>query len=393
MTSLAGSLFGTVFNLYLLDLKFTLLEIAALNAISASVVFSLSRFFGRLADINGRKNFILASILIAAVAYLIFFLIIRINMIGFAYLAILFAILGFSGSLGVGAQLAITTTMMERGKSGTSFGVFLGASSLGGAVGSFLSGYFVDYYGMAMVSLMASILNLGGALLFGSMFVENFKRSKVSIRRVFRDSWSFNISGNIRALALIYLTAAISSFGISLYGLPFSIKMYKLLGSKTSYGFITGITGLVNAVVPYFAGRIADRVSKEKTLLGGLISRSLYMTYLALSWDVVSVIIFAIVPFWVFIQVPLISSITDFSAEGHESETQSVGNVAMTISSIIGTVAAGVIAGVVGVENDIRALNAVLLVGAVIYFLTLVPATALYKIRRSILLQNWTGFS
>ncbi|MCR8455915.1 MAG: MFS transporter [Candidatus Korarchaeota archaeon] len=383
ITSFAGSLFGTVFNLYLLDLKYTLLEISILNAISALMIFTLSRFFGRWADISGRKGFILAGILIASLAYFIFFLILKANAVNFINLAILFAILGLAGSVGTGAHLAITTTMMERNKTGTSFGVFLGSSSLGGALGSFLSGYLVDQYGMAIVSLIVAVLDFWGALLFSSLFVESVKPSKVPLGKIFKDSWGFKISGNIRALALIYLTAAISSFGISLYGLPFSIKMYKLLGSKTTYGFITGITGLINTITPYFAGRLSDKTSKEKILIGGLIARSLYMTYLAMTWDVVSIIIFAIVPFWVFIHIPLISSITDFSTEGHESETQSIGNIIMTISSIIGTLTGGIIANIVGVESNIKAINTVLVIGAIIYFTTIAPATALYKYKNN----------
>ena len=382
ITGFAGSLFWTVFNLYLWDLNYTLLEISVLNIIPTSLSLVSSRFFGCWADVSGRKNFIVVGTSILSLAYFLFFLMIKTNIANYAYFIILFGMLGLAGSISSGALLAVTTTMMERRKSGTSFGAYLSVSAIGWTLGSFLSGYLADLYGMAFISLITAIMDILGAAIFGFIFVEETKQRSFSLREIFRDSWRLLVAGDVRALTLVYSITAIFALGSSIYNLAFSIKIYVLFGSKTAFGFIMGLAGISNIISPYIAGRIADRTSKEKLLLEGILARDLYMAYLAVAWDKIATIVFMIIPFWVFIHVPTVSATTDYSARGHESEIQSLRSIVANLSNMIGTLISGIVARIFDVRHNIAAIDIVLIIGAAVYFMALIPATKLYKQRK-----------
>ena len=384
ITGFAGSLFQTVFNLYLWDLNYTLLEISILNIIPTLLSLVLSRFFGHWADISGRKTFILAGTSILSLAYFLFFLIIETNIANYIYFIILFGMLGLAGSISSGALLAVTTTMMERRKSGASFGAYLSVSAIGWTLGSFLSGYLADLYGMAFISLITAIMDILGMAIFGAIFVEETKQRSIPLKNIFRDSWRLSIAGDARALTLVYSITAIFALGSSIYNLAFSIKIYVLFGSKTAFGFIMGLAGISNIISPYIAGRIADKTSKEKLLLEGILARDIYMAYLAVAWDKIATIVFMIIPLWVFIHVPTVSATTDYSTQGHESEIQSLRSIVANLSNMIGTLISGIIAKIIYVRHNIAAIDIVLIIGTIVYFTTLIPAIKLYKERNHV---------
>lgn len=380
LVGLAGSLFGTVFNLYLWDLNFTLLDISVLNVIPASISLLSARFFGKWADTSGRKKFVVVGMLFVTAAYTLFFLMIRSNTVNYLYLVFIFLIMGLGGSINSGALLAVATTMVERNKSGTSFGTYLSANAVGWTLGSFLSGMIVDRYGMDLLLLSTTLIYVIGLIVFSLGFVEeSVQRRRVPLKSLLRSSWSLSIEGNTEALALIYIITAIFALGSSIYHLAFSIKIYILFGSKTLYGYIMGIAGISNIVSPHIAGRIADKTSKERLLLGGMLTRDIYMAYLSVSWNKVATIIFMIAPFWVLIYVPMVAMTTDYSARGHESEIQSLRGIIANASNVLGSLLAGIIARIYDVRHNIRSIDIILMIGTIIYFLAAIPALKLNR--------------
>lgn len=382
ITGVGGSLFWTVFNLYLWDLNYTLLEISILNIIPTMISIMFSRFFGKWSDVASRKVFIVVGTLISSVSYLFLGFLIINHMLDYSRLIIIFMFFGVSGAISSGALIAVSTTIFERKKSGTSFGTYLSFSAIGWTIGSFLSGVLADLYGIAFISFLTGGFQMLAALLYALFYSEELKRREMRLVDIFRDSWSLKVAGDAKLLFYLYLISSIFALGSSIYNLAFSIKIYIMFESKTYYGYVMGIAGLSNVVSPYLAGRLADKTSKEKLLLGGILARDLYMGYLAIAWDKIATIIFMIAPFWVFIHVPTVAATTDYSKEGHESEIQSLRSIVISISNMLGTLISGLIARIYDVRHNIMAINIVLIIGTIVYFTTLIPAIKLYRIRK-----------
>ena len=377
INAVAGSLFWTVFNLYLWDLRFSLLEIALLNAIPVIISIVLSRFFGRLADRTGRKRFIIIQFFMGGGVYIILSAVIMLEKVKFLILALIYFLLGLSGAIGGGALTASVTTSLRRERSGEATGIYLSFGSFGWMIGSFVSGFMADYAGMFYVALTSGFLLILSGLLIVGFFEELKKDTEIDLKRIFRESWTFRLEGDRRRLFLLFLMVALYSFGGALYGLAFTIKMYVILKSKTLYGIISGFAGLTNMFAPYFVGRLGDKYSKESLLLYGMAVRDTYMLYLAFTWSEMAIIIFMIAPMWVFISVPTISLTTDYSLEGHESEVQSIRGVIQGVFNAFGSIMGGLIANILDLHRNIVAIDYILLVGSIILFTALIPALIL----------------
>lgn len=378
ITSFSGSLFWTIFNLYLWDINFSLLQISILNAIPAIIYIFLSRFFGKLADLTRKKPFISAQLFLNFVAFMGFFYVIKNNMQEMTYFAILYAVLGLSGSIGSGALTAAVTTALRRGHTGEAMGTFLSFSAVGWTAGSFLSGFIADNFGIISIPLVSAVLLIIAETVFLFGYREDtMVHREVSLNRIFFDSWSFHLEGDTKSLILLFLIVVFFNFGGSIYMLAFTIKMYILFETKTMYGFIGGLAGVSNMVAPFFVGRVSDRVSKEKMLFFGLLIRNIFMLYLAVAWDKIATIIFMITPMWPFIIIPITSLATEYSSEGHESEVQSVRGIVGTISSTTGSIISGIIAQMINLRQNIFLMHIILLIGTLFYFLTFIPSLLL----------------
>lgn len=377
--SVAGSLFWTVFNLYLWDLNFSLLEISILNAIPMVISISFSRFFGRLADMTGRKKFITTQYILGGSTYIILSLMILYGRISLSLLIVIYILLGTAGTIGGGALTAAVTTSLRRERSGEATGIFLSFGSLGWMIGSFISGFMADILGMSSVAMASGSLLMLDGLLIVCLFREEKRAEMVSLRRIFRESLSFSLEGDSSMLLLLFAMITLYSFGGALYGLAFTIKMYVILETKTLYGIVSGLAGLTNMFAPYIVGKLGDKYSKESLLLYGLAVRDIYMLYLAFTWDKTAIIIFMIAPMWVFISVPTIALTTDYSSRGHESEVQSIRGIIQGTSNVVGGIVSGLIAEIFDVHENIMALDTILLIGSIILFIALIPAIILRK--------------
>ena len=380
INGLACSLFWTIFNLYLWDIGFSLLEISILNASATIISLLFSRFFGKLSDYTRKKPFIATQFFLNSIIFLIFYLVISMGMTRFNIFIILYIMLGFAGSIGGGALMAAVTTSFRRKRTGEATGTFLSFSAIGWTVGSFLSGFIADNFGILYITLSASLLIFVSEVLLLLGYSEVYvKRERKTLREIFAETWSLQIEGDTRSLLLLFLVIALFNFGGAIYNLAFTIKMYIIFETKTMFGVISGFCGISNMIAPYLVGRYSDRVSKEKMLLGGLIVRDIFMLYLAISWSKIATIIFMVTPMWVFINIPIVSLTTEYSGLGHESETQSIRGIVAGCFSTIGSITSGVIAEMIDLRNNISAMYIILLIGCVFYFMALIPSIILRK--------------
>jgi len=381
LNAIAGSLFWTVFNLYLWDIGLSLLDIMILNSIPVAISISTSRFFGILADSRGRKYFIIVDLVIVGSSFLaLSFLIVR-GLITFTILLVLFVMLGIGASVGGGALVAAVTTSLKRERSGEATGVYLSFGALGWMIGSFVSGFVADRLGMYVVSFISGILTMSSVAVVAFTYREVvYHKRRVGVLEALKASWSMGIHSRGRNFILLLIVVALYSFGGSIYMCAFTIKMYLILGSMTMYGVVSGFSGLTNMFMPYIVGRIGDRYSKETLLLCGMVVRNTFVLYLAFTWDVLPIIIFMVAPMWVFIHVPITSLTTDYSEEGYESEAQSLRGIIHGVFNMTGGLAGGLIAEMLNVRANIHALDIVLIIGSTFLFIATLPA---YLLRRN----------
>lgn len=395
LTTFAGALFSTVFSLYLWDRGFGLLDIAYLSAISTGVSLIFSRFFGILADSINKKPFIVAQGILISAAYFGFYLILRTYGVSLLSLEMLYALLGFATAVGTGAYMAATTTSLSRLNTGRATGTYMSFSMIGGTLGSFLSGYLAEYAGMDANSAFAASITLIGTGIVTVWYSEknpnNVRADKSLFKKALKQAVNGKLRGNGSSLVLLLVIVTILSIANAIYFLAFSIKLYVMLGSKTAYGVVNGIGGLIGIFAPYFIGMLGDKVGKEKLLIAGFLIRDVFMLYLAFAWNLPVAIIFWTMPVWPLIYISLVSLTTEYAEVGAESEVQSIRNVIYSASSTIGSLISGYIASLVSLKENIYNMYAILFVGVMFYFVATILSILLLKRRNSHSLVEWAS--
>ena len=372
LITFASTLFSTVFNIYLWDRGFSLLDIAVLSAVSTFMSLIFSRFFGVLADSVRRKPFIILQSVVMSLAYFGFYIALEMPNLSILSLELLYALLGFAGAIGTGAYLAAMTTSLSRINTGRATGIYLSFSMLGGALGSLLSGYIAEEISIYLDFIIAALAALMGGIIIYIWYYENgnglAKTYRYLLKQVLRQAMQRKLRGDRSLLAVFMTIVVVISIANSIYFLAFSIKLYVLLGSKTLFGIVNCLSNLVGIVFPYFIGILGDRIGKEKLLIIGISTRDILMLYLAFAWDSIAAVVFWVLPFWPLIYISLLSLTTEYSEIGAESELQAIRNVIASASSTIGYVIGGLIADSINLNTNIYNIYAVLIVGVFFYF-------------------------
>ncbi|MEX0568168.1 MAG: MFS transporter [Candidatus Njordarchaeota archaeon] len=382
ITSFCNSTFWTIIPLIMWDLGFSLTDIAIFYVAQSIPMLLFSRFFGILADRTGKKKFIIVELLINFFAFVLFYGFFVSGDIKIIHLALASSAVGFSWAVGGGAFVAAITTSLTREKTGRATGVYLSFDAIGWTIGSFVSGYTADYYGVEFIFMLAMILNLIGLLIIAGGYFDVISHAHTSfsiIKGAFRDSWTFRIMGRRIELFCLYAVVALLNLGGSIYFLAFVIKFYIIVGTKTMYGIITGLAGILGFLVPYFVGNISDKISKEKMLFYSLLIRIGFMAYMAFSWDYIAAIIFWLVPLWGIINLALIALTTDLSQEGYESEAQAIRNIVGFVSSTLGNIIGGIMSEIVNISRDLSMMYIILIIGCFFYLIGFIMSFVLLK--------------
>ncbi len=377
------SIFWTILPLYMWDFGFDLMDIAILWSAQTLMMILFSRFFGLMADRYGKKLFILCQMFLYVIAYVYLYIFISVYGQPSLFAFVVFsACVGLGVAIGGGAFIAAVTTSLTRRYIGKATGVFLSFDAIGWTIGSFISGYVVDNFGLRTVFLISLSLILLGIPLFSMSYVESKDRSidnQFGLGGLFRKAWSFSIPSRHGYLLRLYSIVALLNLGSSFYFLAFIIKFYVIVGTKTMYGVITGFAGLIGMATPYLVGNVSHKVGYERLLVYSLGARTIFMIYLSFSWDKSVAIIFWILPLWGVINLSIISLTTDYALEGYESEAQAIRNIVMYVFMTVGNIVGGYISRFFDFRKNLMAMSTILILGSSIYLMGLVLSFSLLR--------------
>jgi len=366
--SFASSIFWTILPPYMWDLGFSFWEIAVVYASQSIVMLIFSRPLGIYADSVGKKKFIVSELLVILVAYIFLFCCVKAGYINSLSIAAFSILMGLAWATGSGAFAAAITTSLSREKTGTATGMYVATDSLGWTIGSFVSGFFADVLGIGPTLIISMFVICLGFITI-SFYHETGERRLISIGKAIRDSWTLSMPSKDNLLVYLFVIVASLNMGAAIFFLVFTIKFYIIVESKTMYGILSGISGLLSMVTPYFLGRLSEKVSKEKILGVAIAVRVLFMSLLVFSWDWLITVIFWITPLWPIITLELVSLTTDYSIDDRESEAHAIRNIVNMVSQTIGSLLGGFMAERFGVKKNVRLMALVLGLGVVVYAL------------------------
>ena len=376
--SFASSIFWTILPPYMWDLGFSFWEIAVVYASQSVVMLVFSRPLGIYADSVGKKKFIVSELLIILAAYIFLFCCVKTDYINSLSIVAFSILMGLAWATGSGAFAAAITTSLSREKTGTATGMYVAADSLGWTIGSFVSGFSVDVLGIGPTLIISMFVICLGFITI-SFYHEVGERRLISIGKAIRESWTLSMPSKDNLLVYLFVVVVSLNMGAAIFFLVFTIKFYIIVESKTMYGLLSGISGLLSMVTPYFLGRLSEKASKEKILGIAITIRVLFMSLLVFSWDWLITVIFWITPLWPIITLELVSLTTDYSIENRESEAHAVRNIVGMISQTVGSLAGGFIAEAFRVKESLHLTALVLGLGVIIYALSIPLTFILYR--------------
>lgn len=372
------SVFWTILPPFMWDLKFDFLEMAMVYVSQSLVVLIFSRAMGIYADATGRKNFITMELTVLLVAYVIFYLFVEENLVCVASIILFSVLIGLATAVGGGALAAAITTVLGRERASVASGIFMASDALGWTLGSFASGILVDMLGVKS-TLLVSIFSTLLGLLAVSFYREKFVKIHTSFKKAFKAAWKLSLPSRDNLLLRLFAIVSVFSFGSSMYFLVFIIKFYIIVGSKTLYGILSGVSGIVSTVTPYFFGVLGERVRQEKILVCALFVRTLLMIVLVFSWDLTLSIVFWLMPLWTIISLGFVSLTTSYSLEARESEAHAMRNVVGTIFMALGDIVGGVVSEMIGAAENVASMSIVLGLGAAVHSIGIPLAIMLIK--------------
>ncbi|MEO0131975.1 MAG: MFS transporter [candidate division WOR-3 bacterium] len=280
-----------------------------------AMIFLAGIIFGRLADIKGRKPFILLGLGLSSLAFLAHLLINN--------LALLFIVRSVAGfCLGMFPS-ALITYAYERNNS---LGLFSSLGSLGWGIGSVVAGIIGVYkrlYWLAAVGFFVAFM----------LAIISLPSSKIRLSQSF---WDTRVIKRNWRIYLTFLLRHVGAFGIWAI---FPLYLAALGASK----FWIGVIYSINAFGQFIFMPMLDRFSSKKLITYGLIFSATTFLIFALCknhWQ--------ILPFQVLLAFSwssLYLGTLKFLMENNEERATAVGvfNSLMSLSGIIGPVLGGLV--------------------------------------------------
>jgi MFS family permease len=290
LLSVSMFLFMTSFNLIMPELNGFLSQLGGGHLKGAIILFFsvaalLARpFAGRLADTVGRNWVFTVGCLIAIAT-------------SFAYLSVssilFFFMLRFIHGLSAGfaptGATALLTDLIPEGKRGAAMGIWGTFVSLGIGAGHSVGSIIADKYGFTV--LFGSAAALGICSLILSLGVRETLTTRVQFSfALLRIKWTDVIDPDVKPVALVMSLTAICS------GMVFVLTpdLSQFLGISNK-GFFFSIYVLSTLFIRLFLGSISDRYGRQQVLIFSSILLVTSMVLLALSTDLKSYTIAALV--------------------------------------------------------------------------------------------------
>jgi len=254
------------------------------TAAGLAMAFS-SPIWGTLADRFGRKSMVVRAMLGGGVTVLLM-----------AYVTSLGQLLiarTLQGALAgtVTACITLVSTTTPRQHLGYALGMMQGAFMLGASVGPLVGGPFIESFGYDNCFLVSGILVIlaGAAVQF--LVKEDFQRSEKSAEQQSGNGF-FQDAGRLLRfkpflIMLTSLTLIQFAFGVIMPVVPLFLQQLAQTDNIVSLaGLVFSLMGLVGAVSSAVMGKWSDRMGAKRTLLGGLLSTSVFLVAQGLSTTV-----------------------------------------------------------------------------------------------------------
>ena len=265
MMSLAMFLFMTGFNLILPELNQFISKlggeehkglIITLFTISAGLA---RPFSGKLSDLIGRKQVMVAGIILAIIVCLLY----PFSETVFFFLTLRF-IHGFSvGFTPTGATALITDVLPEKNR-GQGMGIWGTFISIGIGFGQSLGSWIYAHFGMNTLFAIAAITTFTSGILvyFINETLQNKTRFKYNQLKIgWKDVFEPNV---IPAAMVMWLTAACSGV---IFVLTPDISGFLNIENK---GWFFGIYVIATIIVRLAAGTLSDKIGRRQTLIIGI---------------------------------------------------------------------------------------------------------------------------
>lgn len=324
----------------------------------------LMPFMGRLSDRFGRKVFMALGMFTYACAAL-----------GYVFSPTYHVLILFRMLSGIGAAMffpvafAYVGEITPLGREGRYMGLFNIAFILGWGAGPIIGGSIKDalgsdatFWSMMAMSALAFVLMM--------TLLPRDRPGAMVVPREKEGSWLPLMKDSRLMAACTFEMILGLSFGAVLSFLPV-LMTTKLATSATAVGFVISSRALLNGVLQYPYGWLADRMSRVFLVVVGASITA--VGTLCIPWMpsfVPLLVLFAFTALFESIAIPSATAIAvDRGRVLGMGAAMGIFNMAMAIGMLLGSLAGGVVQSAFGLDNVFRYAAAVTAVGVVVFYL------------------------
>jgi MFS family permease len=365
-----------IIPLYARSLGATLFQASIIIGTLFGVTSVTSVIMGALSDIIGRrKPFIIMSMIGSAVVFLL------VPLVGTPLpLLLLMALLGFISAGFQPVIMGLVSEISTKVEKGKNLGLLNTSTSIGWAMGSFLSGLITDLFDFAASFYTGALLAILAVVstLISLKEVKDHKKTEkdfgkilVALKNRFVPSAGESNYLNEKGLNWFYLTVF---FRYSAYWGSFALLtiFFATLVSTTWIGILLLINMGIQSFLMTPIGTFSDKFAGRKPIiLFGLLGTSTVLSLYALSYNLILLIVAQILNAFVFASIYTGGSafVSDVAPALKHNEAMGYLNSSITFGAVTGTIIAGIMAEIFGLRTMFFILAVLPVIGAIIVVL------------------------
>jgi MFS family permease len=365
-----------IIPLYAVSLGATLFQASIIIGTLFGVTSVTSVIMGALSDIIGqRKPFIIMSMIGSSVVFLL------VPVVGTPMLLLLLmALLGFISAGFAPCIMGLVSEISTKAEKGKNLGLLNTSTSIGWAMGSFLSGFITDLFNFAVAFYIGAIL----AFLAVLSTIISLKEAK-SNAKTDRDFGKILVALKNRFIPKSGESSYLKEYGLnwfyvtvffrySAYWGSFALLtiFFATLVSTTWIGILLMINMGLQSFLMTPIGALSDKYTGRKPIiLFGLFGTSVVLSLYALSYNLILLILAQTLNAFVFASIYTGGSafVSDVSPALKHNEAMGYLNSSITFGAVTGTIIAGIMAEIFGLRTMFFILAVLPVIGAIIVLL------------------------
>lgn len=336
------SLLLPVMPLYATELGAPLSQVGLIVAIYSYVTALALLPFGMLCDRLGRRNFLVAGLIIFVLAPLLYPWAANVQQ-----LILVRAIHGLASATFIPASVALVVDTAPASRRGEALGWYTASTQLGLMAGPITGGFILEYLGFDAVFYSCSVISL-----LGLVFVL-FRLAAISQKPVAGanegSSWGwikqrFVFAGLLTPLFIAIGSGTIATY-IPIYGWSFSI-------TEIGAGLIITALYASSALLRAPAGKLSDSIGRKPVILSGLVLCAVATAFISQFHSLSQLIIIAVF-FGVGMGIampPSFALVADLSPAGMRGLAMGMTSCCLQFGLAIGATVMGIVAGASGFE-------------------------------------------